>query len=140
MHLSHRAKQVSILSLLLTTGGVQAVRNNVESPPFVPSQEFASCLNKKSLKFILSGSCSFDHFKDAVETRMATYLSCRKSHVDGEIMAVLDVNSMHDARRKLDELCREAVLESMQRKTTFDFEEFSDMDHDFNKGENFLLS
>ena len=66
---------------------------------------------------------------------MATHLSCGRSNLDNEIMAILGVNSMHDASRKFDELCKDAIVDSMQNRDIFDFESFSNMDHDFNKGE-----
>ena len=105
------------LSFLLITG-VHAIHGNVTSPPI--QEDVYSCLQKKSLKFPLLGSCSYDHFKNAIDTKMATHLSCGRSTLDNEIVAILGVNSLHDARRKFDELCRDAIVDSMRNRAVFD--------------------
>lgn len=95
--------------------------------------DFVSCLSKKSLKFQLQGSCSYDLLREQVEARMTQHLSCRKNDADMEIMAVLKTSSIHDAKAKLAEMCQNAVKVVIQRKPTFDFNKFSNMDGDFNK-------
>lgn len=95
--------------------------------------DFVSCLNKKSLKFHLEGSCSYDLFREQVEVRMLQHLSCKKNDADMEIMAVLNTPSIQDAKAKFDEMCRDTIKDIMERRPTFDFNRFSNMDRNFNK-------
>jgi hypothetical protein len=128
--LSHQSK-LALIGLSIARGayGVDPL-NDVSLPP---PEDFVSCLFQKSLIFDLPGSCSYDLFKNALQDKMNMHLSCKRNDADWEIMAVFGVGSALDAKTKFDELCHQAITNQMQRRSVFDFNDVTDMDHDFNK-------
>ena len=121
---------LSLLAALAAKSGVYAI---IGPLPFIPPEDFVSCLNKKSLSFVLPETCSYDLFKRAAEAKMSTHRSCRRNDVEMEIMAVLNVGSIHDAKAKFDEMCQEAIWDRMKRVPEFEFDKVTNMDRNFNK-------
>lgn len=92
-----------------------------------------SCLNEKTLQLNLPGRCSYDLLFTAVAEKMSELRSCRNNHPDSEIMAMLNVDTVNNAKKALDRLCNDVLISSMKGRAVFEFESFSNMDHDFNK-------
>ena len=126
-------KQCIGLFLLATLAAKSGVHAVLDPLPFIPPEDFVSCLNKKSLRFVLPGKCSYDLFKRATEAKMLPHRSCRGNDVDMEIMAVLNVGSVYEAKAKFDQMCQEAIRFRMGRAKEFEFEGVTNMDHNFNK-------
>eukprot|EP00804_Cyclotella_cryptica_P026157 CCRYP_013045-RA/>CCRYP_013045-RA protein AED:0.08 eAED:0.08 QI:177/0.92/0.64/1/0.92/0.85/14/257/1181 len=92
-----------------------------------------SCLKEKTVQLMLPGRCSYDLLFAAVEEKMSGLRSCRDNHPDFEIMAMLNVGTVNDAKKTLDRLCNDALVPNMKGRAVFEFDSFSNMDYDFNK-------
>ncbi len=50
-----------------------------------------------------------------------------------EILIMLNVSSVTDAKKRVGQLCKDAIVANSEHSRAFEFEQFSMTDHDFNK-------
>ncbi len=50
-----------------------------------------------------------------------------------EILIMLNVSSVTDAKKRVGQLCKDAIVANSEHSGAFEFEQFSMTDHDFNK-------
>ena len=50
-----------------------------------------------------------------------------------EILIMLNVSSVTDAKKRVGQLCKDAIVDNSEHIGAFEFEQFSMTDHDFNK-------
>lgn len=123
----------------LSTRGIHGeYQRNLEFLPILPGDRISelrsiSCLNEKTIQLFLPGRCSYDLLTTAVAAKMSELRSCRDKNPDLEIMAMLNVDTTENAKKSFDLLCKDALLSSMEGRAAFEFDRFSNMDHDFNK-------
>eukprot|EP00956_Cyclotella_meneghiniana_P032326 scaffold88288_cov62-Cyclotella_meneghiniana.AAC.3 len=97
-------------------------------------EEYEPCLVNERVELLLEGTCSYDVLYEAVADKLLERIeSCPSSDPVYEIIALLDAENETDSRVIVDEMCKDAILAALTKKSPFEFDRFSGMDHDFNK-------
>jgi hypothetical protein len=59
--------------------------------------------------------------------------NCGRYETMAEILMMLNVSSVTDAKKRVGQLCKDAIVANSEHSGAFEFEQFSMTDHDFNK-------